>query len=130
VFNNEDFWCAFFFDFWWFFFIFCVHFLHFLLPPIVKVDISDIAIMSVIPDMVKDIIGDNQYSSKNLSYCPINRFLESVTNLKPKCQKGHGQRDLGDEGPQDLRAQHTHIYIQTHTHHAYHADLAGVSTMV
>jgi len=23
-------------------------------------------------------IGDNQYSSKNLSYCPINRFLESV----------------------------------------------------
>ncbi len=26
-------------------------------------------------------IGDNQYSSKNLSYCPINRFLESVTLL-------------------------------------------------
>jgi hypothetical protein len=26
-------------------------------------------------------IGDNQYSSKNLSYCPINRFLESVTSL-------------------------------------------------
>jgi hypothetical protein len=25
-------------------------------------------------------IGDNQYSSKNLSYCPINRFLELVTN--------------------------------------------------
>jgi hypothetical protein len=24
---------------------------------------------------------DNQYSSKNLSYCPINRFLESVTSL-------------------------------------------------
>ncbi len=23
-------------------------------------------------------IGDNQYSSTNLSYCPINRFLESV----------------------------------------------------
>jgi hypothetical protein len=89
VFNNEDFWCAFFFDFLWFFFIFCVHFLHFLLPPIVKVDISDIALISVIPDMVKAIIsgitmhhiGDNQYSSKNLSYCPINRFLESVTSL-------------------------------------------------
>jgi hypothetical protein len=29
MFNNEDFWCAFFFDFLWFFFIFCVHFLHF-----------------------------------------------------------------------------------------------------
>ena len=27
-------------------------------------------------------IGDNQYASKNLSYCPINRFLESVTSLK------------------------------------------------
>jgi hypothetical protein len=26
-------------------------------------------------------IGDNQYSSNNLSYCPINRFLESVTTL-------------------------------------------------
>jgi hypothetical protein len=30
-----NFWCAFFFDFLWVFFIFCVHFLHFLLPPIV-----------------------------------------------------------------------------------------------
>jgi hypothetical protein len=66
------------------FFIFCVHFLHFLLPPIVKVDISDIAIISVIPDMSSLFtftesynIGDNQYSSKNLSYCPINKFLES-----------------------------------------------------
>ena len=25
-------------------------------------------------------IGDNQYSSNNLSYCPINRFLESISN--------------------------------------------------
>jgi hypothetical protein len=40
-----------------FFFIFCVHFLHFLLPPIVQVDILDIAIISVIPDMVKAIIS-------------------------------------------------------------------------
>jgi hypothetical protein len=39
------------------FFYFCVHFWHFLLPPIVKVDISDIAITSVIPDMVKAIIS-------------------------------------------------------------------------
>jgi hypothetical protein len=29
-------------------------------------------------------IGDNQYSSKNLSCCPINRFLESVTSLSPQ----------------------------------------------
>jgi hypothetical protein len=28
-------------------------------------------------------IGDNQYSSNNLSYCPINRFLESISNLSP-----------------------------------------------
>jgi hypothetical protein len=27
-------------------------------------------------------IGDNQYSSKNLSYCPINRFLELVPTLR------------------------------------------------
>jgi hypothetical protein len=45
VFNNEDFWCAFIFDFLWFFLFFCLHFLHFLLPPIVDVDISDIAII-------------------------------------------------------------------------------------
>ena len=29
-------------------------------------------------------IGDNQYSSNNLSYCPINRFLESITNLRKR----------------------------------------------
>ena len=40
-----------------FFYFFCVHFLHFLLRPIVDVDISDIAIISVIPDMVKAIIS-------------------------------------------------------------------------
>jgi len=61
VFNNEDFWGAFIFYFLWFFFnffvvFFCVHFLHFLLLLIVDVDISDIAIISVIPDMVKAII--------------------------------------------------------------------------
>jgi hypothetical protein len=26
-------------------------------------------------------IGNNQYSSKHLSYCPIHRFLESITTL-------------------------------------------------
>ena len=30
-------------------------------------------------------IGDNQYSSNNLSYCPINRFLESISNLNLGC---------------------------------------------
>jgi hypothetical protein len=39
--------------FLWVFF-YCVHFL---LPPIVEVDISDIAIISVIPDMVKATIS-------------------------------------------------------------------------
>ena len=39
------------------FFIFCVHFLHDLLLLIVDVDISDIAIISVISDMVKAIIS-------------------------------------------------------------------------
>ena len=61
MFNNEDFWCTFIFDFLCFFLFFCVHFLHFLLPPIVEVDVSvlvsDIAIISVIPDMVKAIIS-------------------------------------------------------------------------
>jgi hypothetical protein len=41
----------------WVFFCFCVHFLHFCLLLIVDVDISDIAIISVIPDMVKAIIS-------------------------------------------------------------------------
>ena len=40
-------------------------------------------------------IGDNQYSSNNLSYCPINRFLESVPTLTwlttgPARVGGHG----------------------------------------
>jgi hypothetical protein len=37
VFNDEDFLCAFSFDFLWIFLYFCVHFLNFLLPPIVEV---------------------------------------------------------------------------------------------
>ncbi len=61
MFNNEDFWGAFIFYFLGFFLnffvvFFCVHFLHFLLLLIVDVDISDFAIISVIPDMVKAII--------------------------------------------------------------------------
>jgi hypothetical protein len=39
-----------------FFHFFCVHFLHFLFLLIVDLDISDIAIISVVPDMVKTII--------------------------------------------------------------------------
>jgi hypothetical protein len=53
VFNKEDFLCAFFFLC---FFIFFCTFLHFLLPPIVEVDISDIAIISEITNMMKTII--------------------------------------------------------------------------
>ena len=48
VFNKEDFLC--------FFIFFCVNLLHFLLPPMVEVDISDIAIISGITNMVKAII--------------------------------------------------------------------------
>jgi len=55
VLNIEDFGVHFSSIFCGFFFIVFVHFLYFLLPPIVKVDISDIAIISVIPDMVKTI---------------------------------------------------------------------------
>ncbi len=40
-----------------FVFFFCVHFWHFLLPPIVEVDISDIAIISGITNMVRAIIS-------------------------------------------------------------------------
>jgi hypothetical protein len=67
-----------------FFFIFCVHFLHFLLPPIVKVHVSDIAIISVIPDMVKAIISGITNTPQKTYRCPINRFLESVTSLSPQ----------------------------------------------
>jgi hypothetical protein len=53
----EDFLCAFFFDFCVFLIYFCVkYFLIFLLPPIVEVDTSDIAITSGITSMVKTII--------------------------------------------------------------------------
>ncbi len=55
MFNNEDFWCAFFFDFLCFY-VYFLHFLYFLLPPIVEVDISDIVIISGITNMVKAII--------------------------------------------------------------------------
>jgi hypothetical protein len=82
------------------FFFVCVHFLHLLLPPIVEVDISDIAIISVIPDGENYNIGDNQYSSKNLSYCPINRFLESVTLLTNKRHHHHDvEADVDEGGP-------------------------------
>jgi hypothetical protein len=53
VFNIEDFLCAFFVIFCVFFFIFLCTFFAFLLPPIVEVDISDIAITSGITNMVK-----------------------------------------------------------------------------
>jgi hypothetical protein len=52
VFNIEDFWVHLSSIFCGFSYFFCVHFLHFLLLLIVDVDISDIAIISVIPIMV------------------------------------------------------------------------------
>ena len=41
-------------------------------------------------------IGDNQYSSNNLSYCPINRFLESVPTLKISTKQNGGKINLTD----------------------------------
>jgi hypothetical protein len=44
-------------------------------------------------------IGDNQYSSNNLSYCPINRFLESITNLSRIVAKLPQSRLVGHHYP-------------------------------
>ncbi len=75
-FNTEDFWYAFFFDLF-----FCVHFLQmflsnkrFLLPPIVEVEVSDIAIISVIPDMVKAIISGITNTPQK-TYCIAQQIL-------------------------------------------------------
>ena len=56
VFNNEVFCVHFSLIFCVFSLCFCVHFLNFLLPPIVEVDISDIAKISGITNVVKTII--------------------------------------------------------------------------
>ena len=62
-------------------------------------------------------IGDNQYSSNNLSYCPINRFLESVPTLMAvwiaqsacgcSCMRGCGRKRKGvDENSWQSRQLH------------------------
>ena len=65
-------------------------------------------VVSVIPDMVNNIgyprygerydIGDNQYSSNNLSYCPINRFLESISNLNQNSERTRNCQRLSHDG--------------------------------
>jgi hypothetical protein len=65
-----------------FFAFFCVHFLHFLLSGAVcVVDLTNID--NIGDNQYGEIynIGNKQYSSKNLSYCPIHSFLESITPL-------------------------------------------------
>jgi hypothetical protein len=46
--------------------------------------------------------------------------------------KGHGQIGPGVERTQDFTGKNTkqNTHLQTHTHHAYHAALTGVSTAV
>ena len=59
-------------------------------------------------------IGDNQYSSNNLSYCPINRFLESVPTLSRRLSRiSHGLLGLSIPGsfpiPWDLLRHHSSL---------------------
>ena len=65
-----------------------LHFLHFLLPPIVEVDISDIAIISVIPDMVKAIISGitntPQKTYRIAQYTDSWNQLHSLYNRRPR----------------------------------------------
>ena len=62
--------------------IFCIFFSHFLLSGAVcVVDLSDIDNIGDNQHGESYFIGNKQYSSKNLSYCPIHRFLESITFL-------------------------------------------------
>ena len=56
-------------------------------------------------------IGNQQYSSKNLSYCPMNRFLESVPLLTP-----HGMAVTGTDcthrpGMQGIEAWSRLVYV-------------------
>jgi hypothetical protein len=82
--SDEDFWCAFFFDFLWFFLYFLCTFFAFFASADRKSRYIRYRDNIGYPRYGQSYnIGDNQYtySSKNLSYCPINRFLESVTSL-------------------------------------------------
>ena len=82
VFNNEDFWCAFIFDFLCFILFFlCTFFAIFASADRRRKYIRYRDNIGYPRHGERYNIGDNQYSSKNLSYCPINRFLGSVTSL-------------------------------------------------
>ncbi len=82
VFNNEDFWCAFIFDFLCFIFIFLCTFFAFFASANRRRTYIRYRDNIGYPRYGESYnIGDNQYSSKNLSYCPRNRFLESVPTL-------------------------------------------------
>ena len=84
MFNNKYFWCAFIFDFLCFLFIFLFTFWAFFASSDRRRRYIRYRNNIGYPrDGERYNIGDNQYSSKNLSYCPINRFLESVPF--PKC---------------------------------------------
>ena len=62
--------------------IFCIFFSHFLLSGAVcVVDLSDIDNIGDNQHGESYFIGNKQNSSKNLSYCLIHRFLESIRSL-------------------------------------------------
>jgi hypothetical protein len=71
-----------------FLFVF-VHFLHFLLLPIVEVDISDIAIISGITNMVKDIIlvinNTPQKTYRIAQYTDSWNLFHSLISLRTAC---------------------------------------------
>jgi hypothetical protein len=100
VFNNEDF-CVHFSSIFCGFF-FCVHFVHFLLPPIVEVDISDIAIILGMTNMVKAIISGITLLKK-LIVLPNTQILgigytpypgKGMLRDKQIKRKGRGQRGM------------------------------------
>jgi hypothetical protein len=82
VFNNKDFLVCIFLRFFVFFFIFLCTFFAFFASADRKSRCIRYRDNIGYPRYGESYnIGDNQYSSKNLSYCPIHRFLESVTSL-------------------------------------------------
>ena len=83
VFDNEDFLCALFFDFWCFYFIFLCTFFAFFASAERRSRFIRHRCDNIGDNQHGEsyFIGNKQYSSKNLSYCPIHRFLESIRSL-------------------------------------------------